>query len=83
MKSLRGKHCEITVENRPPYCNRGRFLAKVFPDNHNMLDCPISSADFWPRYYFFWENLDQEVKAWLKAHGQFVEENDWEEEEEQ
>lgn len=65
-QSIRGHHCEITLEPRPPYCDRGRFLAKLFPDKGSKLAMDIDGSDGWPRYYFDEAAAKSECEAWLK-----------------
>lgn len=50
------------LEERPAYCNRGRWIARID------YDVAISSSDPWPRYYFDLAFGRMEVKAWLEAH---------------
>ncbi len=33
-----GIDCTITIEPRPPYCDRGNFVAKVFERNSLFID---------------------------------------------
>lgn len=66
-QSIFGRHVEITLEKRPTHCNRGNYLAKVFPDQSYALE--ISSQDFWPRYFFDEQRAKLECEAWLaKRH---------------
>lgn len=66
--SVRGKECEITIEKRPHYCDRGNYVAQLFPEGGLALD--IDAADGWPRYYFDWERMLAELHAWLDKRGQ-------------
>lgn len=52
--------CEVTLEPRPHYCDRGRWIGKVFwvPD--------IDSADSFPRYYMDLERAKSELSEWLE-----------------
>lgn len=54
----------LALENRPSYCDRGKYSVKV--DVHNLN---IDGADMFPRYYFHWDCLVKEVKAWMEARG--------------
>lgn len=65
---IRGKECLITFEPRPHYCDRGNWIAKLFPEG--MLALSIDEADGWPRYYFDKERGMREVEAWLVKRGQ-------------
>lgn len=57
----------ITIERRPVYCNRGRFIVKVFSNSHKLH---IDEADMFPRYYFHWDCLVKEIEAWMKVTDQ-------------
>lgn len=61
---------EITLEARPPYCDRGNFIAKVFitpgRTHYRGTDSPwLDYQDGWPRYYFDEGRAKEEIKAWL------------------
>jgi hypothetical protein len=60
------KECVITLEGRPHYCDRGSFIAKVFPSGELYIDI----HDGWPRYYFDADRAKLEIEAWLKKRGQ-------------
>ncbi|HTE60868.1 MAG TPA: hypothetical protein VK631_10995 [Solirubrobacteraceae bacterium] len=62
--SIDAPFCQITIERRPPYCDRGRYLAKVFPRGRFALE--FDEADGWPRYYFDWDRMLAEIEAWLQ-----------------
>jgi hypothetical protein len=53
----------ISIENRPLYCDRGKFILKVFPNNIEVLY--IDDSDMFPRYYFKFENLISELDCWV------------------
>lgn len=55
--------CEIAITQRPAYCDRGRYLAQVFPRGTFALD--FDGQDGWPRYYFDWGRMLAEIEAWL------------------
>lgn len=76
-QEIEGKNCVITLEPRPAYCDRGRFIAKVFmkPDK-TVMDLCIDSQDGWPRYYFFESHAKLEVEQWLRFRGELVT-HDW------
>ena len=57
--------CEITIEERPPYCDRGRYIVKVFP--RGKLALSFDHQDGFPRYYFSWKNMLEEIEAWMDA----------------
>lgn len=58
-----GKGCSITLEERPSYCDRGNYIAKVFPRGDLLTD--MDHQDGWPRYYFDLDRAKLEVGAWL------------------
>jgi len=64
-----GKYCFITLERRPGYCDRGNWIAKVFPKGQLAMD--MDSADGWPRYYFDEQRAKDEVIDWLKKRKQY------------
>ncbi len=58
---------EITIEPRPPHCNRGRWFAKIFYEGFQPV--AVSEQDVWPRYYFGDLSLAMDqCEQWLKAH---------------
>jgi len=63
-----GRECVITLEPRPPYCDRGNFVAKLFPQGE--LAREIDQQDAWPRYYFDEQRAKLEIEAWLVKRGQ-------------
>jgi hypothetical protein len=69
-EQIRGRDCVITLERRPPYCDRGNFYAKIFPNGGSDLARSLDDADGWPRYYFDEQRAKLEIEAWLKKRGQ-------------
>lgn len=67
--SLRGQNCEVTLQPRPTYCDRGQFLAMLEVDS-GQYKLHVDSADNWPRYYFTLENALEEIKLWLIKRNQ-------------
>jgi hypothetical protein len=67
---VEGKDCTISVEPRPAYCDRGNYIAKLHPTPGSMLAREIDAHDGWPRYYFTWNCMVEEIAAWLKKRGQ-------------
>lgn len=65
-----GKECHITLEPRPAYCDRGNYIAKLFPIG--ALDLSIDHQDGWPRYYFDQDRAKLEIEAWLKKRVQWI-----------
>jgi hypothetical protein len=49
-QSILGRECLITLEPRPSYCDRGNWVAKLFPKGKLARD--IDDQDAWPRYFF-------------------------------
>lgn len=62
-----GIDCWVWMQARPPYCDRGRWLAHVepHPGISFQVDFSVDSADHWPRYYFDLDRAKAEVEAWL------------------
>lgn len=69
-ESIRGTSCEITLEARPWYCDRGNWLAKVHPEGKLLRE--LDHADGWPRYYFDHDRAKAEIEAWLIKRGQLL-----------
>lgn len=69
-QEAKGKDCTITLEARPHYCDRGNFLAKLFPVGQLALD--VDGSDNWPRYYFDEQRAKLEIEAWLQKRGQLL-----------
>lgn len=65
---VKGLDCEISLQPRPSYCDRGNWIAKLFPTG--MLAREIDAADGWPRYYFDFDRALAEIEAWLRKRGQ-------------
>lgn len=63
-----GRECQITLEPRPYYCDRGNWIANLHPTGKLALE--IDGADMWPRYYFDLERAKLEIEAWLVKRGQ-------------
>lgn len=57
----------LSIEPRPPHCNRGRVYAKVQVTDPRFLH--VSEQDSWPRYYFDPLTAVIECEEWLAAHG--------------
>lgn len=67
---IAGKDCDITIEPRPAYCDRGNWLAKVHVRNSRELS--IDHQDMWPRYYMDLDRAKLEIEDWMKKRGQWV-----------
>ena len=63
MQAIMGKECEIILERRPRYCDRGSLLAKIFPWGN--LGREFDDSDGFPRYYFDEQRAKLEIEAWL------------------
>lgn len=57
----------INIEGRAPYCDRGRFMVRIFSRS---MDLYIDAADIFPRYFFHWDCLIKEMETWMKARNQ-------------
>jgi hypothetical protein len=69
-QSIHGNNCEITLSDRPHYCDRGNFVAQVFPTGKLAMD--MDHHDAWPRYYFDETRAKLEIEAWLKKRGELT-----------
>jgi hypothetical protein len=49
----------ISIERRPWYCDRGRYLVKT--------ELPLDIAEGFPRYYFSLDVAKSEIAVWLKG----------------
>lgn len=65
---ITGRECVISIEPRPPYCDRGNFVAKITPTGELARD--MDRQDAWPRYYFDLDRAKAECEAWLIKRGQ-------------
>jgi hypothetical protein len=65
---IKGRECEITIEPRPGNCDRGNWLADLFP--HRNSSVKIGQAEGWPRYYFDLDRAKAACEAWLLKRGQ-------------
>ncbi len=72
-EQINGKNCHITLTQRPPYCDRGNYLATLFVnDDAHPIKLFIDVADGWPRYYMNKERAKLEVEDWLKKRKEWV-----------
>ena len=73
---------EITIEARPSYCDRGNWVANVWPRNGSELARSLDEADGFPRYYFDRDRACLEMQAWLQKRGlcKFKQKIRWQEE---
>lgn len=67
---INGRECTIYLEQRPVYCDRGNWYAKIDPHPRSMLALALDMADGWPRYYFNLDRAKLELEAWLRKRGQ-------------
>lgn len=56
--------CRVSIEPRPPYCDRGRFIVKVDQCEPFFT---VDAHDCFPRYYFSAVACASEVMAWSRA----------------
>lgn len=68
---IKGKNCSITLEPRPSYCDRGNYIAKIFPTDNLILS--IDGQDLWPRYYMDFDRAIKEIEDWMKKREEWVE----------
>lgn len=66
--NVEGNDCSISIEERPAYCDRGEWIAKLHPRGTFAME--IDEQDGWPRYYFGWDRMLEEIEAWLTRRGQ-------------
>lgn len=64
---VRADRVEVTMEPRPGYCDRGNWVVKVTPVHGAFAD--IGPEDGFPRYYFDFDNMMEEMLAWLERRG--------------
>lgn len=68
---VEGKDCIVSVEPRPHYCDRGRWIVKPrLKPGRSSIDLNVDEHDGFPRYYFGDVALANELMAWLRARGQ-------------
>lgn len=67
---IKGKACSITLEERPAYCDRGNYIAKLFPTGE--LSREIDDQDGFPRYYFDESRAKLELEAWMRKRNQLI-----------
>lgn len=65
---ITGKNCEIYIEERPIYCDRGNWIAKIDVINSKQLS--IDYFDMWPRYYMDLERAKLEIIDWMVKRGE-------------
>jgi len=71
-EAIRGRDCEITLDRRPYYCDRGNYIARLETARGSPLALSIDGADMWPRYFFNYYHAKAEIEAWLKKRGQWI-----------
>ena len=72
--SIRGKNCEITIEKRPAYCDRGDYICKIHPDLGSANKLTIDGADLFPRYFFGLGHTIYQMDMWLAKRKQRISE---------
>jgi hypothetical protein len=70
---IAGLDCDVWMSPRPPYCDRGRWLAHVElrPDG-DWRRLSLDSSDGFPRYYFDLDRAKLEIEAWLRVRNQWI-----------
>lgn len=75
-QTILGKGCAITLEPRPHYCDRGNFIAKIFPRSDvtpaEVMALNLDEQDGWPRYFFDEARAKAEIEAWLVKRKQAI-----------
>jgi len=62
--AIKGPDCEISLEPRPHYCDRGEWIAQVLITGDS-LKVNVDGADCWPRMYFNLDFAKAEIEQWL------------------
>jgi hypothetical protein len=70
-QELNLEQCQIVLEPRPHYCNRGNFIVKVFVNDEYFYNLWIDEADMFPRYYFDEGRAKAEIEAWIQKRKVF------------
>lgn len=65
-EELVGETFLITLQPRPHYCDRGNYLASLFPGPRHQLPGDLDGSDGWPRYYFDYARAKLEIEAWVQ-----------------
>lgn len=55
---------QFTIQPRPHYCDRGRWIAQVFYVGARIGE--LDAADAWPRYYFDLAFAKREISMWVE-----------------
>jgi hypothetical protein len=61
---------QISIWNRPSYCDRGRFL--VLGASKDQRKFNLDGADAFPRYFFVKEAVGMEIDAWCRFRNQTI-----------
>jgi len=56
------KPCLIWIQERPHYCDRGRYVV--------MTDAPLDHQEGWPRYYFDLNVAKTEIDRWVAGRSE-------------
>lgn len=65
-----GKSCWIWMDQRPHYCDRGNWLARLECTDREFAR-EIDWQDGWPRYYMDLDRAKLEIEDWMKKRGQW------------
>lgn len=66
---LQAPDCVISLEPRPVYCDRGRWIAHIFITG-DPLKINLDAADLFPRAFFSFLCAKLEMEEWLRRRGQ-------------
>lgn len=70
---IEGRDCEISLEPRPFYCDRGNWVAKIhLKRDGDWVKLNLDEQDGWPRYYFDYDRAMAEIEAWLIKRKQML-----------
>lgn len=65
-EAIVGEHHIVTIEPRPAYCDRGHWIAKIFPNpDGDPQVFSIDESDQWPHYMDYRRALD-EIRDWIE-----------------
>lgn len=71
--SVRGLRCEVQLQRRPSYCDRGDFAMHVLVDPGAELEVNVDAHDGLPRYVFFEDAAKLQAMEWLRRRRQLPE----------
>ncbi len=75
-QELETEHGILRLERRPPYCDRGAFLAHVEPKHDKACaPCNVDAHDLFPRFYYDEGRAKLELDAFMRARKWIAEED--------